>query len=107
MSETTGLRAVNNDQLASSVQRIATTIAGAIAARGYIGDSEVELWGGIIAALAFAAWGFFTNRDANLINTAVNVPAVESLTIKSPALTSVRTRGRGAGKIITKDSPYR
>jgi hypothetical protein len=108
MSEKTGLRVDNTDQIGSVVRQFATMIAGVIAAKGAIGESEVELYGGIIAAVLMAAWGFFSNRDAALINSATNVPAVTEMVVEPAAVDSLNTKKETSRKLTAgRGQPYR
>jgi hypothetical protein len=108
MSETTGLRAINSDQIGSVIRQVATAIAGSIAARGFIADSEAELWGGVIAAVLIAAWGYFANRDAALINSATQVPAVTEMVVEPAAVDSLNTKKETSRKLTAgRGQPYR
>lgn len=104
-----GLRAINNDQIGSVFRQMGTAISTIVAGRGYIADSEIEMLAGIIGAVLFAVWGYFSNRDAALIDSAVQVPAVESLTVKHPALPALNTKREASRKLTTgrPTTPYR
>jgi hypothetical protein len=89
MAEVPTLRFANTDQAGSSIRWIVTTIGSSLAARGYVSDSEWELYGGLLAALLMLLWGLFANRDAGLIQSAEAVPAVQQIVVEPEAAASL------------------
>ena len=51
--------------IGGSFRHVVTTIGGALAAKGVIEASDVELYTGAIMALAGFAWSIYQKRKAN------------------------------------------